>query len=79
MAAPQGAALEAAPPRAVGIVGGEGGIGSLFARLLGQAGLTVLVSDRDTTLSNVDVATGCDLTLVAVPLVATPAVLVEVG
>jgi prephenate dehydrogenase len=79
MTPPQGAALEPAPPHAIGIVGGGGGIGSLFARLLGQAGLTVLVSDRDTTLSNVDVAARCDLTLVAVPLVVTPAVLLEVA
>jgi prephenate dehydrogenase len=79
MAPPQGSALEAAPPQAIGIVGGHGGIGSLFARLLGEAGLTVLVSDRATTLRNVDVAAGCDLTLVAVPLGVTPAVLAEMA
>jgi len=65
MAPPQGAALEPAPPHAIGIVGGGGGIGSLFARLLGAAGLRVVISDRATTLRNVDVAAGCDLTLVA--------------
>jgi prephenate dehydrogenase len=79
MAPPQGSALEAAPPQAIGIVGGHGGIGSLFARLLGEAGLRVLVSDRATTLRNVDVAAGCDLTLVAVPLGVTPAVLAEMA
>ncbi len=63
----------------VGIVGGRGGIGSLFARLLGAAGATVLVSDRDTTLHNVELPARCDLTLVAVPLRATPAVLAELA
>ena len=63
----------------VGIVGGHGGIGGLFARILLGAGATVLVSDRGTTLSNVDVAARSDLTLVAVPLRATPAVLAEVA
>jgi prephenate dehydrogenase len=77
MAPPQGAALETAPPHAVGIVGGHGGIGSLFVRLLREAGLRVVISDRATTLRNVDVAAGCDLTLVAVPLGVTPAVLAE--
>jgi prephenate dehydrogenase len=77
MAPPQGAALETAPPHAIGIVGGHGGIGSLFVRLLREAGLRVVISDRATTLRNVDVAAGCDLTLVAVPLGVTPAVLAE--
>ncbi len=63
----------------VGIVGGYGGIGSLFARILSEAGATVLVSDRDTALSNVEVAARSDLTLVAVPLRATPSVLAEVA
>jgi prephenate dehydrogenase len=79
MAPPQGAALETAPPYAVGIVGGHGGIGSLFVRLLREAGLRVVISDRATTLHNVDVAAGCDLTLVAVPLGVTPAVLAEMA
>lgn len=63
----------------IGIVGGRGGIGSLFARILSKAGATVLVSDRDTALSNVEVAARSDLTLVAVPLRATPSVLAEVA
>jgi len=63
----------------IGIVGGRGGIGSLFARILSEAGATVLVSDRDTALSNVEVAARSDLTLVAVPLRATPSVLAEVA
>ncbi len=63
----------------VGIVGGHGGIGSLFARVLGEADAAVLVSDRGTTLTNTDLAARCDLTLVVVPLRATPAVLAEVA
>jgi prephenate dehydrogenase len=48
-------------------------------RLLREAGLRVVISDRATTLRNVDVAAGCDLTLVAVPLGVTPAVLAEMA
>jgi prephenate dehydrogenase len=54
-------------------------MGSLFRRLLGDAGVTVLHSDVATTLSNVEVATRCDLTLIAVPLRLTPSVLAEVA
>jgi prephenate dehydrogenase len=79
MAPLQDAALEPAPPHAIGIVGGRGGIGSLFARLLREAGLRVVISDRTTTLRNVDVAARCDLILVAVPLGVTPAVLAEMA
>ncbi len=68
---------DAAP--VVGIIGGHGGIGSFFARALQAAGVTVLVSDRGTRLGNVEVAARCDLTLVSVPLRATPAVLAEVA
>jgi prephenate dehydrogenase len=46
---------------------------------LGEAGLRVVISDRTTTLRNVEVAAGCDLTLVAVPLRVTPAVLAEMA
>lgn len=79
MAEPQGASLGAADPPLVGIVGGHGGIGSLFTRLLGASGVAVLVSDRGTPLSNAELAARCDLTLVAVPLRVTAAVLTEMA
>ncbi len=63
----------------VGIVGGQGGIGRLFGRLLAAAGAPTLVSDRGTDLTNSDLAARCDLVLVAVPLRATPAVLAELA
>lgn len=69
----------ALPPTTIGIAGGHGGIGSLFARLLGAAGFDVLVSDRATALSNAELAARCDLALVAVPLRATPPVLAEMA
>jgi len=68
---------DAAP--AVGIVGGHGGIGRLFGRLLAEAGASLLVSDRGTSLTNADLAARCDLILVAVPLRATPAVLSDIA
>lgn len=63
----------------IGIVGGRGGIGSLFARLFGADGLDVLISDRDTALRNTDLAARCDLLAVAVPLRVMPDVLREVA
>jgi prephenate dehydrogenase len=54
-------------------------MGSFFAARLAAAGLTVLVSDRDTPLSNAALAARCELALVAVPLRATPAVLAEMA
>src|SRR5579883_3318821 len=71
--------FSAPPPAVIGIAGGYGGIGSLFARLLGASGAEVLLSDRETALSNTALAARCDLTLVAVPLRATPAVLAEMA
>lgn len=68
---------DAAP--VVGVIGGHGGIGSFFARALQAASVTVLVSDRGTRLGNVEVAARCNLTLVSVPLRATPGVLAEVA
>ena len=59
----------------VGIAGGHGGLGSLFARLLADSGVPVRVSDRDTALSNDELAASCDLCFVAVPLAITPRVL----
>lgn len=69
----------AAAPRVVGIAGGHGGIGSFFTQRLAAAGLTVLVSDRETALTNAGLAARCDLSLVAVPLRATPDVLAEMA
>ena len=79
MAGPRGDSLGPVAPPTIGIAGGHGGMGSLFARLLGAAGATVLLSDRDTPLRNVDLAARCDLTFVAVPLRATPGVLAELA
>src|SRR5581483_10882286 len=72
-------ALGPVTPPTIGIAGGHGGMGSLFARLLGAAGASVLLSDRATPLRNADLVDRCDLTLVAVPLRATPDVLAELA
>ncbi len=71
--------MDADATPAVGIVGGHGGIGRLFGRLLAAAGAPALVSDRGTELTNSDLAARCDLILVAVPLRATPAVLSDIA
>lgn len=60
-------------------MGGRGGIGALFQRVVVRAGATTLVSDRDTVISNEKVAGQSDLVLVAVPLRVTPAVLASIA
>lgn len=66
-------------PRTVGLIGGKGGMGSLLARLFGELGNTVLIADRGTELSNVDVAQAADVVVISVPIAQTEAVIREVG
>jgi prephenate dehydrogenase len=65
-------------PPLVGIVGGKGQMGRWFARFFAERGCEVLVSDRDTTLTNGDLAARCAIVVVCVPIRVTPAVLQEV-
>lgn len=55
----------------IGIIGGTGGMGSLFARVFAEAGHQVSVSGRHTPLSNADLARLCDLVIVSVPIRST--------
>jgi prephenate dehydrogenase len=63
----------------VGIIGGTGGMGTFFRRVFEGAGHSVLVSGRNTPLSNRDLAKRCDLVLVSVPIRSTAAVIAEVA
>jgi prephenate dehydrogenase len=63
----------------IGVVGGEGQMGLWLRRFWERRGLAVSFSDRGSLLTNEDVAQQSDLTFVAVPLTATPDVLVALS
>ena len=66
-------------PRTVAVVGGEGKIGSLFARLFADLGHTVLVSDVRTALRPADAAAAADVVVISVPIEVTESVIRSVG
>jgi len=63
----------------IGVVGGNGQMGLWLRRFWELRGFTVCFSDRESALTNEDVAQASDLTFVAVPLTATPGVLAALG
>ncbi|MEO7359896.1 MAG: prephenate dehydrogenase/arogenate dehydrogenase family protein, partial [Gemmatimonadaceae bacterium] len=78
------AALRAEVPldievRTVAIVGGHGQIGGIMARMFGDLGHRVLVSDLDTELRAADAAAAADVTVISVPIDKTEAVVRAVG
>ena len=66
-------------PRTVAILGGEGGMGQSLARMFGDLGHAVLVSDLDTALRPVEAAKIADVVVVSVPIRVTEEVIREVG
>jgi chorismate mutase/prephenate dehydrogenase len=67
------------PMRTVAVIGGEGRIGSLFARLFADLGHTVLVADLTTALRPADAAAAADVVVISVPIETTDAVIRAVG
>ena len=63
----------------IAVIGGRGAMGSLFVRVLREAGHEVLVSDVGTSLRAEDAAAGAEVTLVCVPIDATVGVIESVG
>ena len=70
--------LETTPKR-VAIIGGNGGMGRVMARLFKDAGNEILIADLDTTLSNTEATKQADVTIIAVPIAQTIKVIEEVG
>jgi len=52
----------------VGIIGGTGGMGSLFARVFRDAGHDVIISGRRTEITNEDIAKTADIVVISVPI-----------
>jgi prephenate dehydrogenase len=63
----------------VGIIGGTGRMGSWFARLLNQQGITVLSAGRRSSLTPEELARSCDVTVVSVPIAETEEIIRRVG
>ncbi len=63
----------------VGVIGGRGAFGQWCVRLFERHGHSVLVSDRDTELSNTDLVRASTIVVIAVPIGGTQAVLEEVA
>lgn len=66
-------------PRTVAVIGGHGQMGRMLVRLFGDLGHRPLVVDRDTALRAEEAAAVADVTVVAVPIGETSAVIGAVG
>jgi prephenate dehydrogenase len=51
-----------------GIIGGTGKMGQLFVPVFERAGYEILVSGRNTALTNADLARQCEIVIVSVPI-----------
>ncbi|QQR83823.1 prephenate dehydrogenase/arogenate dehydrogenase family protein [Candidatus Peregrinibacteria bacterium] len=63
----------------IGIIGGKSGMGKYFVDFFERQNFSVLVSDKDTKLSNIQLAKQADVVIVAVPIGVTEAVIYEVA
>lgn len=63
----------------IGIIGGTGGMGQLFARVFRKNGYKVLIASRRTKLKIEDLACKADVVIVTVPINSTIAVLKKIG
>jgi chorismate mutase/prephenate dehydrogenase len=68
-----------AASKVVGIIGGKGGMGVLFARVFTELGNRVLVSDVGTQLTNEQLAREADVVVISVPIERTLEVVRAVG
>ncbi|MBW2061590.1 MAG: prephenate dehydrogenase/arogenate dehydrogenase family protein [Deltaproteobacteria bacterium] len=63
----------------LGIIGGQGRMGTWFKNQFEETGLTVLVADKDTPLSARDLCERCEVVIVSVPIIVSEEVIAEVG
>lgn len=62
----------------IGIVGGKGKMGNWFKNFFEKEGLKVIISDKDTKLSNKELAKLADIVIVSVPIDITIKVIKEI-
>jgi len=66
-------------PKGVAIIGGHGGMGSLFARMFRDLGQAVMIADLDTDLTPAEAAQDADVVVISVPIDVTEQVIRELG
>ncbi|MFH1590927.1 MAG: prephenate dehydrogenase/arogenate dehydrogenase family protein [archaeon] len=66
-------------PKTIAIIGGRGGMGSMFADAFRKKGYTVLITGRKTALKSIDAAARADVVIVTVPIRSTEKVIAEIG
>ena len=62
----------------IGIIGGNGKMGNWFKSFFENMSFNVLISDRDTKLSNIELAKKADIVIVSVPIKETIKVIKEI-
>ncbi len=62
----------------IGIIGGKGRMGNWFKMFFEKEGLEVIISDKDTSLSNFELAQKSDIIIVSVPIKKSVQVIKEV-
>ena len=62
----------------IGIIGGKGRMGNWFKVFFEKQGIKVLISDKGTKISNIDLAKKTDITIVSVPIGKTVDVINEI-
>ena len=67
------------PSVTVAVVGGRGAMGALIARMFGDLGHSVLVTDHETDLAPGDAAEIADVVVVSVPIDVTEQVIRDIG
>jgi len=67
------------PSLTVAVIGGRGAMGTMMARMFGDLGHQVLVSDHETDLAPADAAAVADVTVISVPIDVTEDVIRQVG
>jgi len=68
-----------AGPKVIGIVGGTGRMGQLFAGILERRGHRVLIASRSTALTPEAMVPQCDVVVITVPIAVTEQVIRQVG
>ncbi|PIR55162.1 prephenate dehydrogenase/arogenate dehydrogenase family protein [Candidatus Peregrinibacteria bacterium CG10_big_fil_rev_8_21_14_0_10_36_19] len=62
----------------IGIIGGNGKMGKLFAHFFKKNGIKILISDRDTKLTNTELAQRSDIIILSVPIDKTEQIITEI-
>jgi prephenate dehydratase/prephenate dehydrogenase len=63
----------------IGIIGGEGRMGKAFAQFFAQKGYSILVSDINTSLSNIELVQKSDVVILSVPISLFDSVVQEIA